>query len=131
MLAPGMIDTADVVVIGAGAFGASVAYHLARLGQRNVALIDKFALGSQTSPRAAGLTGQIRSTEVLTRLAMRGVEKLATFSQETGEQLRFDQSGALKIARTERHVAQLEREVARGKAWGVDVDFVSTAEARA
>jgi len=126
-----MIDTADVVVIGAGAFGASAAYHLARLGQRNVALLDKFALGSQTSPRAAGLTGQVRSTEVLTRLAMRGVSKLATFSQETGQPLRFDQSGALKIARTEQHVAQLQREVARGKACGVDVDFVSTAEARA
>jgi len=126
-----MIDTADVVVIGAGAFGASTAYHLAKLGQRNIALLDKFALGSQTSPRAAGLTGQVRSTEVLTRLAMRGVAKLATFSQETGQPLRFDQRGALKIARTERHVAQLEREVARGKACGVDVDFVSTAEARA
>jgi len=126
-----MIDTADVVVIGAGAFGASAAYHLARLGQRNVALLDKFALGSQTSPRAAGLTGQVRSTEVLTRLAMRGVSKLATFSQDTGQPLRFDQSGALKIARTEQHVAQLEREVARGQAWGVDVDFVSTGDARA
>jgi glycine/D-amino acid oxidase-like deaminating enzyme len=126
-----MIDSADVVVIGAGAFGASAAYHLARLGQRNVVLLDKFALGSQTSPRAAGLTGQVRATDVLTRLAMRGVSKLATFSQETGQPLRFDQTGALKIARTEQHVAQLKREVARGKAWGVDVDFVSTADARA
>lgn len=126
-----MIDSADVVVIGAGALGASAAYHLARLGQRSVALLDKFAVGSQSSPRAAGLTGQLRSTDVLTRLAKRGVAKLAKFSEETGQPLRFDQSGALKIARTEQHVAQLEREVARGKSAGVEVDFVSAAEARA
>ena len=49
-----MIDSADVVVIGSGAFGASVAYHLARRGAR-VAVLERAGLASQTSPRAAGL----------------------------------------------------------------------------
>ena len=47
-----MIGAAECVVIGSGALGASVAFHLAR-GGRQVALIDKHALGSQTSPRAS------------------------------------------------------------------------------
>ena len=65
-----MIDAADVVVIGSGAFGASVAYHLARRGVR-VAVLERAALASQTSPRAAGLSSQVRATPALTRLAQR------------------------------------------------------------
>ena len=124
-----MIGSADVVVVGSGAFGASVAYHLARRGRR-VVVLERSELASQTSPRAAGLTSQVRATPALTRLAQRAVVKLAAFSAETGQPLRFTQSGALKIARTERDAEQLAHEVARGGAAGVPVDFVSVAEAR-
>jgi glycine/D-amino acid oxidase-like deaminating enzyme len=58
------------------------------------------------------------------------VAKLAAFTGETGEPLRFTQSGALKIARTERDAEQLAHEVARGGAAGVPIDFVTVAEAR-
>jgi glycine/D-amino acid oxidase-like deaminating enzyme len=125
----GVISSADVVVVGSGAFGASAAYHLARRGAR-VVVLERAALASQTSPRAAGLSSQVRATPALTRLAQRAVAKLAAFTDETGEPLRFTQSGALKIARTERDAEQLTREVGRGAAAGVPIDFVSVAEAR-
>jgi glycine/D-amino acid oxidase-like deaminating enzyme len=124
-----VIASADVVIVGSGAFGASAAYHLARRGVR-VAVLERAALASQTSPRAAGLTSQVRATPALTRLAQRAVAKLAAFTAETGEPLRFTQSGALKIARTVRDAEQLAREVERGVATGVAIDFVSVAEAR-
>ena len=124
-----MIGSADVVVVGSGAFGASVAYHLARRGRR-VVVLERSELASQTSPRAAGLTSQVRATPALTRLAQRAVVKLAAFSAETGQPLRFTQSGALKIARTERDAEQLAREVARGAEVGVPIEFVTVAEAR-
>src|SRR6058998_3706903 len=124
-----MIDAADAVVVGSGAFGSSIAYHLARHGLR-VALLDRSRLASQTSPRAAGLTSQVRATPALTAIARRAVVKLATFTDETGQPLRFTQSGALKIARNERDAAQLGREVERGRDAGIPIDFVSTAEAR-
>jgi|SRR5205823_292051 len=123
------LDAADVVVVGSGAFGASAAYHLARFGA-HVAVLERAGLASQTSPRAAGLTSQVRASPALTRLARRAVAKLAAFTGETGEPLRFTQSGALKIARTERDAEQLAHEVARGGAAGVPIDFVSVAEAR-
>src|SRR3989475_10268657 len=124
-----VITSADVVVVGSGAFGASAAYHLARRGAR-VAVLERSGLASQTSPRAAGLSSQVRATPALTRLAQRAVVKLAAFTDETGQPLRFTQSGALKIARTARDAEQLSREVARGNAAGVEIDFVSVAEAR-
>ena len=124
-----MISAADVVVVGSGAFGASAAYHLARRGAR-VVVLERAALASQTSPRAAGLSSQVRATPALTKLAQRAVAKLATFTADTGQPLRFTQSGALKIARTERDAEQLDREVARGAAVGVPIERVSVAEAR-
>jgi len=124
-----VIASADVVVVGSGAFGASAAYHLARRGVR-VAVLERAALASQTSPRAAGLTSQVRATPALTRLAQRAVTKLAAFGEETGQPLRFTQSGALKIARTERDAEQLAREVARGADVGVPIALISVAEAR-
>jgi glycine/D-amino acid oxidase-like deaminating enzyme len=124
-----VIASADVVVVGSGAFGASAAYHLARRGVR-VAVLERAALASQTSPRAAGLTSQVRATPALTRLAQRAVTKLAAFGEETGQPLRFTQSGALKIARTERDAEQLALEVARGADVGVPIALISVAEAR-
>src|ERR1700739_3852393 len=105
-----MSDAAECVVIGSGALGASVAFHLVR-GGKQVALVDKHALGSQTSPRAAGLTSQARGPDLMTRLAQRAVRKIEAFEQETGEPIVFHQPGAFKIARRPEHVDQLRDEV--------------------
>ena len=99
-----MTENVDVVVIGAGALGSSVAFHLAREG-RSVALMDKCEIGSQTSARAAGLTGQVRRSEMMTRLAKRAVDKFIGFADETGEPLAFHQSGSVTLARTPEHAA--------------------------
>ena len=125
-----MIDAAECVVIGSGALGSSVAFHLAR-GGKQVALLDKHALGSQTSPRAAGLTSQARGTDLMTRLAQRAVRKIEMFEQETGEPMPFHQPGALKVARQPEHVEQLKHEVERGRRFGTDLEMISPAEARA
>src|SRR5439155_12686676 len=121
--------SADAVVVGSGAFGASAAYHLARRGAR-VALLERGLLASQTSPRAAGLTSQIRATPSLTKPPRRAVVKLAAFTDLTSQPLRFTQSGALKIARTDRDGEQLGREIARGRAAGIEIDWITIAEAR-
>ena len=118
-----MIQDAAAVIVGAGALGASVAFHLAKAGQPRIALIDKHDLASQTSPRAAGLTAQVRTTDIMTRLAMMAVKKIERFEAETGEPLVYHQSGSMKIARTPEHRAQLEREVARGRRLGLEIDL--------
>jgi 4-methylaminobutanoate oxidase (formaldehyde-forming) len=124
-----MIHEADAVVVGAGAFGASIAFHLAKRGQR-VALLERHAIASQTSPRAAGLTQQIRTDTVMTQLAMRSVTKIEQFAEDTGEALAFHQSGSLKLARTPEFVEQVHDEVERGQALGLDIHHVSAMEAQ-
>jgi glycine/D-amino acid oxidase-like deaminating enzyme len=125
-----MIDATECVVIGSGALGSSVAFHLAK-SSKQVALVDKHALGSQTSPRAAGLTSQARNTDLMTSLAKRAVRKIEVFKQETGEDIVFYQPGALKIARLPQHVEQLKGEVVRGRRMGTGLEMISPAEARA
>lgn len=71
----------DTIIIGAGAFGSALAFHLAQKGKR-VALIDRFAAASQTSPRAAGLFKQIQPTQTRTRLAVLSCNKMLNFRQE-------------------------------------------------
>src|SRR5215475_11114518 len=103
-----MLREAEAVVIGSGALGSSVAFHLAKAGIVPVALVDQHEIASQTSPRAAGLTSQIRQSELMTRLATMAVEKIKNFTVETGEELIYHQTGSLKIARTAEHKQQLE-----------------------
>jgi glycine/D-amino acid oxidase-like deaminating enzyme len=119
----------DAVVIGAGALGAATAFHLLQAGL-SVALLDKAAVGSQTSARAAGLSGQLRADEAMTRIAALSVRKIESFSADTGEPLEFHQPGSLKIARRPEHEAQLHEEVARGQRLGLDVALITPDEAR-
>jgi glycine/D-amino acid oxidase-like deaminating enzyme len=115
-------DTAQVVVIGSGAFGASTAYHLAAAGHRDVILVDAHDIASQTSPRAAGLTKQVRPDPDMTRLAMLSVQKIARFSEETGEPLLFVRSGSVNVARTERDEEIIRAEIAAGRSFGLEID---------
>ena len=113
----------DAVVIGSGALGSSTAFHLAKLGQK-VTLVERYGVASQTSPRAAGLTMQIRSEADSTRVAMLAVHKIRRFAEETGEPLVYHASGSVKMARTAAHERQIYAEVAAGQALGLDVAVI-------
>ena len=130
MTMPALPDQVDAVVIGSGALGGATAFYLAQAGLK-VALLDKAAIASQTSPRAAGLSGTLRSDDLMTEIAADGVRRIASFQADTGEPLSFHQPGSLKVARRDDHAEQLEDEVKRGRRLGLDVDLVSLDRARA
>src|SRR6188508_633591 len=102
-----VIEDAGAVVIGSGALGSSVAFHLAAMGLAGVVLVDRHEIASQTSPRAAGLSQQIRPEPEMTKLAMLSVAKITRFAEETGEPLVYFQPGSIKMARTERDARQI------------------------
>ncbi len=118
----------DAVVIGAGAFGCSLAFHLAARGKR-VALVDRFGAASQTSPRAAGLFKQIQATATRTRLAVLSVSKLLAFEREVGLPSPAVASGSLMVARTPQHAEYVRREAEQARAWGANIELVDAPEA--
>ncbi len=122
-------DEADVVVIGTGAFGLSITAQLAFAGVRRVVAFDRFAVGSQTSPRAAGLFKLVQADELRTRLAQLAVQIVRNFERDTGVAVPYVPSGSLMVARTERHARVIEQEAAAARQWGVEVESVSPEEA--
>jgi glycine/D-amino acid oxidase-like deaminating enzyme len=121
---------ADAIVIGSGALGGSVAYQLSRAGYRT-ALLDRHAIASQTSPRAAGLSAVLRPTALMTRLATRGVELLAGFEAATGIPIGLRCSGSLKLARCPALATQLHEEIRQAEAYGVAARLIDAREAAA
>jgi 4-methylaminobutanoate oxidase (formaldehyde-forming) len=124
-----IVDRADVVVIGSGGLGASTAFHLVARGARNVAVVDKHDLASQTSPRAAGLMSHVRTSDLMVRLVKLAGARLQRFSDDTGEPLDWTRSGSLKVARRDEDVPVLEGDVARGERLGLDVEQISAEDA--
>jgi len=75
---------ADVVIIGGGVVGCSIAYHLTKLGIRDVVLLERKQLTCGTTWHAAGLVGQLRATRNLTELAKYTTELLHSLEAEPG-----------------------------------------------
>lgn len=118
---------ADVVVIGAGALGLSVALHCARRG-RAVVLVERHQAGSQASGRAAGLFKSVQADELRSGLARRSIAKAVSFADWAGVPLQVTRSGSFLIARTGRHKALLRAEAAQSRGWGADVRAAEPAD---
>ncbi len=118
---------ADVVVIGAGAFGLSTALHCGLAG-RSVVVVERHTAGSQASGRTAGLFKSVQADELRTRLARRSIEKAVTFADWAGVPLAVARPGSFLIARTPGHRELLRRELAQSRGWGADVREVSPAQ---
>ena len=118
---------ADVVVIGAGAFGLSTALHCALLG-RSVIVVERDTAGSQASGRAAGLFKSVQGDALRTALARRSIDQVLTFGDWAGVPLDVARSGSFLVARTDQHRAYLLTEAAQSRGWGADVCEASQAD---
>src|SRR5215207_10948127 len=93
--------TASLVIIGAGAIGASVAYHLARRGWRDILLIDRsHGLGQGSTGKATGGFRAQYATPINVRLSLLSRDKLRCFTEETGGDAGYHQAGYLWVAST-------------------------------
>ena len=80
-----MADTTSIVVVGGGIWGLSTAYHLAKLGDAKIRVLERNAdTALETTPRAAGLIGQIRSSPIMCRAIQYALDLLSRFEEETG-----------------------------------------------
>ena len=122
-------DRARVVVIGAGIVGASVAYHLTKLGVRDLVLLERSTLASGTTGHGAGLVTQLRHSRSLTDISRQGVELYAQLEAETGQDPGFRETGSITVARTQGRLDELKHLTSMARSFGVEMHTISPREA--
>ena len=128
---PDLPRQASAVIIGGGVTGASIAYHLAKLGWQDVVLLERRQFACGTTWHAAGLIGTVRANEAHARLCEYSMALLPALEQETGQSTGFRQVGSLSIAHSHDRFEELRRVAAMNNAFGVTrVAVVTVAEIR-
>ncbi|NNK67752.1 MAG: FAD-binding oxidoreductase, partial [Rhodobacteraceae bacterium] len=116
---------ARVVIIGGGVSGCSVAYHLAHRGWTDIVLLERKRLTCGTTWHAAGLIGQLRANQNMTRLAKYSADLYSRLEAETGMATGLKVSGSLTVALTEHRREEILRQASLARAFGVEVEEVS------
>jgi glycine cleavage system T protein len=119
-------DAARCVVIGGGVGGASIAYHLTRLGWDEVVLVERNQLTSGSTFHSAGLVGQLRGSVSLTRMMMYSVE----LYRELGEDCGWVECGGIRLASSDERMEELRRQAGWAKTFGLPLELISAGEAR-
>ena len=125
-----MIERARVVVIGGGIGGCSILYWLARLGWGDVALIERSELTSGSTFHSAGLVGQLRNSLSLTQMMMNSVDLYRTLGEEVELETGWREVGSLRLASSQEHLEELERQAAWAETFGLPMHLVSADEAQ-
>src|SRR3954453_14243693 len=125
MTSPSFPGIARAVVIGGGVIGCSVAYHLAKLGWRDVVLLEQGRLTCGTNWHAAGLVGQLRAHQNMTRLVQYSAELYQKLEAETGQATGWKQCGSVLVPPTPERVVLFKRILAAARAQRVACEFLS------
>ena len=124
-----MQDSAQVVIIGGGIVGCSTAYHLTKMGWKDVVLIDKGELTSGSTWHAAGLVGQLRSERNITRMLQYSVSLYDKLEEETGLNTGWKMSGCLHLASTRERMYELKKGATTARSFGLEMNIISPREA--
>ena len=124
-----MTDYSRVVIIGGGVAGCSIAYHLARMGWRDVVVLDKGELTSGSTFHSAGLVGQLRASVALTRINMWSVELYDRLREETGRDPGWRRVGSLRLASSRERLLELKRQAGWARTFGFPLTVITAREA--
>lgn len=130
MTAKAIPTKARAVIIGGGVSGCSVAYHLAKLGFTDIVLLERKQLTSGTTWHAAGLIGQLRGSQNMTRLAKYSADLYVKLEAETEVGTGMRQVGSITVALTEERKHEIYRQASLARAFDVDVREISPNEVK-
>jgi 4-methylaminobutanoate oxidase (formaldehyde-forming) len=122
---------AQIVIVGGGIAGSSLAYHLTKLGRTDVVLLERGRLTCGTTWHAAGLIMQLRGNHAMTELARTNVEFYANLEAETGQATGFKQNGTLGVCRTKDRLHETKRTATIAKGFGIEAHMIGPDEAKA
>jgi glycine cleavage system T protein len=120
---------AQVVIIGGGVGGCSIAYHLTLMGWKDVIILERHELTSGSTWHSAGLVGQMRSDANLTRMMHYSTELYRKLKQETEQDTGWREVGGLRLASSAERMEDLKRLVGMARSFGVPMDLISPKEA--
>ncbi|MGD0752660.1 MAG: FAD-dependent oxidoreductase [Anaerolineales bacterium] len=120
---------AQVVIIGGGVGGCSIAYHLTLMGWKDVVILERHELTSGSTWHSAGLVGQMRSDANLTRMMHYSTDLYRKLKDETGHDPAWREVGGLRLASSAERMEDLKRLVGMAQSFGVPMDLVSPKEA--
>lgn len=130
MIDDSVTDEAEVVILGGGVLGCSIAYHLCRLGISDVLVIERNDLAGEATARAAGLVLHAASDSTTIRMVARTRAAMAELAAEFGEDAGFRQVGSLSALQSEERLRDMHVIEARLAAEGVPVERIDAREAR-
>jgi len=123
-------SAARAVIIGGGIIGCSTAYHLAKLGWRDVVLVERHKLTSGSTWHAAGLVGQLRTSANITQLLKYSVELYSTLEADTGQATGWKMNGGLRLACNAERLTEIKRQATTAHSFGLDMHILTPAEAK-
>ena len=121
---------AEIVIVGGGIIGCSIAYHLTRMGKQDVVILEKSGVTHGATWHAAGLVGQLRSSRNTTRMLRHSVELYDTLEEETGQHLGWHKVGSLRLACSDERMLELKRALTMARSFGLEMNLVSADEAQ-
>jgi sarcosine oxidase subunit beta len=125
-----VVKTAEVVIIGGGIAGAAVAYNLAKLGLRDVVLVEKDFLAAGSTGRCGGGMRQQWSTRTNILLAKHSIEAFRNFKEEFGQDIHFREGGYLLVAYTDAMVSEFRTNIALQNSLGVNTRLITPDEVK-
>ncbi|MFK5972225.1 MAG: FAD-dependent oxidoreductase [Flavobacteriaceae bacterium] len=121
---------AEIVIIGGGIIGCSTAYHLAKLGAKDVILLEGGQLTNGSTWHAAGLVGQLRSSANITKVLTNSVDLYKTLEAETGLATGWKMNGGLRLACNKDRWIELKRQATTAKSFNMPMELLSPKEAQ-